>query len=183
MAEQSFSSFAVDAAELLRLPGSGRTDLLDAARSPLIGDLLAGRLADDADSLYTGMLPALASRLGTPVGAATLPGRHWDDLTGLFEALGRPALAALWRDRWPWPRRTPDNQPWPFPTLAPNATLATLQRELATLAPESLDGQHLPLDEDDLEEAVWLLTEQLPTWVDGARTLGRDLLIVRDGAR
>ncbi|MFJ9446606.1 hypothetical protein ACIRRH_32810 [Kitasatospora sp. NPDC101235] len=38
-------------------------------------------------------------------------------------------------------------------------------------------------NEDDLEEALWLLDDRLPQWVDGALAHGRDLLLLRDGGR
>ncbi|MFJ5231683.1 hypothetical protein ACIQBJ_17535 [Kitasatospora sp. NPDC088391] len=183
MAEQHFAAFAVDAAALLRLPGSG-TALPGVPDSPALAELLSGRLRAGADSRYAGLLPALAGALGTPLGGVTVPGRHWDELTGLFRQFDLPALTAFWSRRWAFPTPGADDWPWPFPTLADRTGTAALLAELARLDPESIPEQELDgLDEDDLDEAAWFLTEHLPHWAAEAHRLGLDLLLVRDGAR
>ncbi|BAJ27927.1 MULTISPECIES: hypothetical protein [Kitasatospora] len=184
MAEQYFSAFAVDAAVLLALPGSGDRPLPGVAPSEALGELLSGRIRPDSDSRYTALLPALAGAFGTPLGAVSVPGRHWDDLTDVFEALELPALTTLWSRPWAFPADATDDWPWPYPTLAPRTGTAELLTELAALASESVPEQDVPsLDEDDLEEASWFLTEHLPVWTSRAHALGLDLLLVRDGAR
>ncbi|MGW4384643.1 hypothetical protein [Kitasatospora sp. NPDC004531] len=184
MAEQYVTAFAVDAALLLRLPGSGGPGLRGVPPSAALTELLSGRLRADADSRYTALLPALAGALGTPLGEVVLTGRHWDELTDVLRTLGVPALTALWSRRWPWPDGATDDRPWPHATLTPCSALPAVLAELAALDPDALPG--LPtahLDDEDLEEAAWLLTEHLPTWASHARAHSLDLLLVRDGAR
>ncbi|GAA2117291.1 hypothetical protein GCM10009759_63570 [Kitasatospora saccharophila] len=184
MAEQYFSAFAVDAAALLRLPGSGDRALPGVPPSAALAELLSGRLRPDQDSRYTALLPALAGAFGTPLGAVSVPGRHWDELTEVFTALELPALTALWSRPWPFPAGATDDWPWPYPTLAARADTGDLLVELAALASESVHEQGVEaLDEDDLEEASWFLTEHLPVWTSRAHALDLDLLLVRDGAR
>ncbi|MFJ5924166.1 hypothetical protein ACIQF6_16365 [Kitasatospora sp. NPDC092948] len=184
MAEQYVAAFAVDAALLLRLPGSGGAGLPGIHRSAALAELLSGRLRADTDSRYTALLPALAGTLGTPLGEAVLAGRHWDELTGVFCTLGLPALAALWSRRWPWPDGATDDRPWPCPTLTPCTALPGVLADLAALDPGALPGHPTAnLEEDDLEEAAWFLTEHLPTWASHAHAHSLDLLLLRDGAR
>ncbi|MEU5384683.1 hypothetical protein ACFVT9_34335 [Kitasatospora cineracea] len=184
MAEQYFSAFAVDAAVLHRLPGSGERVLPGVPPSAALTELLSGRLRADADSRYTALLPALAGAFGTPLGAVSVPGRHWDDLTEVFTGLELPALATLWSRPWPFPADAGYDWPWPYPTLAARADTADLLAELAALASESIHEQDVEaLDEDDLEEAAWFLTEHLPVWASRAHALDLDLLLIRDGTR
>ncbi|MFD7641289.1 hypothetical protein ACFV4P_11605 [Kitasatospora sp. NPDC059795] len=184
MAEQYVTAFAVDAALLLRLPGSGGAGLPGIPRSAALTELLAGRLRADADSRYTALLPALAGTLGTPLGEAVLAGRHWDELADVFRELNLPALAALWSRRWPWPDGATDDRPWPHPTLTPHAALPGVLADLAALDPEALPGHPTAhLADEDLEEAAWFLTEHVPTWASHAHTRSLDLLLLRDGAR
>ncbi|MFJ8438588.1 hypothetical protein [Kitasatospora griseola] len=184
MAEQYVTAFAVDAALLLRLPGSGAAGVPGIPRSAALTELLSGRLRADADSRYTALLPALAGTLGTPLGEAVLAGRHWDELTGVFRVLGLPALAELWSRRWPWPDGATDDWPWPYPTLTPHATLPAVLADLAALDPGALpEHPTANLEDDDLEDAAWFLTEHLPTWASHAHAHSLGLLLLRDGAR
>ncbi|MFD8598259.1 hypothetical protein ACFV1L_24970 [Kitasatospora sp. NPDC059646] len=184
MAEQYVTAFAVDAALLLRLPGSGGPGLPGVPPSAALTELLSGRLRAGADSRYTALLPALAGTLGTPLGEVVLPGRHWDELTGVFRALRLPALATLWSRRWPWPDGATDDGPWPCPTLTPHAALPAVLADLDALDPGALpDHPTDHLEDEDLEDAAWFLSEHLPTWASHAHTQALDLLLLRDGAR
>ncbi|MFD8482422.1 hypothetical protein [Kitasatospora sp. NPDC059673] len=184
MAEQYVTAFAVDAALLLRLPGSGGPGLPGVPRCAALTELLSGRLRADADSRYTALLPTLAGTLGTPLGEAVLAGRHWDELADVFRALRLPALTGLWSRRWPWPDGATDDRPWPYPTLTPHAALPAVLTDLAALDPKALpDHPTANLEDDDLEDAAWFLTEHLPTWASHAHAQSLDLLLLRDGAR
>ncbi|MBM2618604.1 hypothetical protein JIG36_23900 [Actinoplanes sp. LDG1-06] len=116
-----------------------------------------------------------------PVGKATLPGRHWDELTPAFAAWGLTALADLWSRPWP----TTAGDPWPFPMYADPAHVARIEAELAAFDITRVHDECdlLPDGDDDADEVAWLLTEKLPQWLQAARTSARGLYILRDGAK
>ncbi|MDR7276121.1 hypothetical protein [Catenuloplanes atrovinosus] len=130
-----------------------------------------------------GAFPQAAAGLGEPVGEATLPGRHWHELTPAFRAWGLTALAELWSTPWNSPD---DADPWPFPMYADPAHASRIDAELTAFDVERVHDSHELLpggDDDAAEEVEWLLDEKFPTWFAAARTAGLGLYLLRDGAR
>ncbi|WP_327676055.1 DUF7691 family protein [Kitasatospora sp. NBC_00458] len=209
MAEQYLSAFGVDADVLLAVAGShdeglvraalGRIEELTEAGSLLratgpaevgaaLREVVAGRPDPARPGGYTWLLELLGPVLGTPLGSAVLPGRHWDDLTDAFRVWGLPALAALWGRPWPFPAgaAASADDPWPFPSFTAAGELAVVRAELAGFDADRIheDADLLPGGDDDAaEEVEELVAEALPAWVDGALAAGRGLLLVRDGGR
>ncbi|MET8827338.1 hypothetical protein ABZX40_15290 [Streptomyces sp. NPDC004610] len=209
MAEQYLSAFAVDADALDRAVGSRDEGVVRAALAVLpelasaerllratdageveaaLTEIVTGRLDAGRPGGYTWLLELLGPALGTPLGAAVLPGRGWHRLDTAFRAWDLPTLATLWGRPWPfpWGGTAPDPFPWPFPALAPPSELDRLRAELAAFDTDRVDQDHALLphgDEDDAEEVVWLLDDLLPAWTEGARTAGTALLLLRDGGQ
>ncbi|MER7704577.1 hypothetical protein ABTX81_17010 [Kitasatospora sp. NPDC097605] len=213
MSEQYLSAFAVDADALLRTVGSGdeafvrgaldrigplraADQLLRATEAaevePALREIATGRLDPSRPGGYTWLLELLLPGAGDALGAAVLPGRGWHELADAFEAWGLPALAGLWARPWPFPpfpRRdsaAPDDDPWPFPSLAAGPELDRVRAELAGFDPERIhrETELLPGgDEDAAEEVEWLLGELLPAWTAGALERDRGLLLLRDGGK
>ncbi|GAA3107503.1 DUF7691 family protein [Streptosporangium carneum] len=208
MAEQYISAFAIDADAFLGMVGSnddalvrvalGRIEELKEADELLratdaaeveaaLREVVAGRLDPSRPGGYAWLLELLGRTAGDPLGSVVLPGRGWDRLQEAFHVWGLVSLADLWGRCWtfPWRDAEPDADPWPFPMLASKADLDRIHAELAGFDTDRihLDCELLPYDEDDLEEAAWLVGEKLPAWVDGARRKGRELLVLRDGGK
>ncbi|MEV7289668.1 hypothetical protein AB0O01_34830 [Streptomyces sp. NPDC093252] len=208
MADQYLSAFAVDPDALHRTIGSRDDTVIRAALAALpelasaerllratdpgeveaaLTEIVTGRLDAGRPGGYTWLLELLGPVLGTPLGAAVLPGRGWHRLDTAFRAWDLPTLAALWGRPWRFPGLAPDPFPWPFPALAPPTELPALRAELAAFDSDRVDRDHTLLpsgDEDDAEEVVWLLDDLLPAWTEGAaRTEGTALLLIRDGAQ
>ncbi|MDP9794336.1 hypothetical protein J2S43_002848 [Catenuloplanes nepalensis] len=119
--------------------------------------------------------------LGDPVDEATLPGRHWHELTAAFRAWGLTALADLWSTPW---HATGD--PWPFPMYATPAQVARIATELSAFDLDRIHDSHHLLpggDDDAVEEVEWLLDEKFPAWFTAARSAGSGLYLLRDGAK
>ncbi|MFI2610977.1 hypothetical protein [Kitasatospora sp. NPDC018619] len=211
MAEQYLSAFAVDGGALLAVAGCGDEGLVRRAlarigtpgrrEGPLRGgdaaavesalrELVAGRADALRPRRYTRLLELLAPLAGEELGAAVLPGRGWDGLDGPLRAWGLPALAGPWRRGWPFPWPAAARPPWPrpFPVLVEHGELARVGEELLLFDGDRAQagpGARRPgpdgWDEDGLEEALRLLEDLLPPWVDGALARGGDLLLLGGG--
>ncbi|GAA2602430.1 hypothetical protein GCM10010399_36420 [Dactylosporangium fulvum] len=209
MAEQYISAFAIDADGFHGMVGSGDDALVRAALGrieglreddrllrattpaevePALREIVDGRLDPSRPGGYGWLLELLGPTAGEPLGSVVLPGRGWHRLRKAFRAWDLPALARLWKRPWafPWRDAAPDRDPWPFPMLASKAELDRVHAELAGFDTDRIHDDYdlLPSgDDDDAEEAAWLVGEQLPAWVDGARGRGRELLLIRDGGK
>ncbi|WP_432969202.1 hypothetical protein [Dactylosporangium sp. CA-233914] len=121
------------------------------------------------------------------LGEATLPGRRWDQLAEALRSWGLPGVANLWGRPYspPWFAKPVGEDPWPFLMHAPAADLAGLAEELDEFDEQRIYEEYadLPSGDDDVEEAIWLVGEKLPEWIMAARDQGRDLYIIRDGAK
>ncbi|WP_033338219.1 hypothetical protein [Catenuloplanes japonicus] len=118
----------------------------------------------------------------SPVGKATLPGRHWDELTPAFRAWRLTALADLWSRPWPFDG---DDDPWPFPMYADPDQVERISAELAAFDVDRVHEEYdlLPSGDDDAEEVAWLLEDRFPDWLATARKAGRGLYVLRDGGK
>ncbi|WP_416966674.1 hypothetical protein [Streptomyces sp. 4F14] len=151
---------------------------------PALREIITGRLDPSRPGGYTWLLELLGPVLGTPLGALTLPGRGRHRLDEAFHAWQLTTLGDLWGRRWAFP--CPDTDPWPIPLLASKPDLNRIHAELTGFDPARIHDNHALLpsgDDDDAEEAEWLLGNELPTFVEGALNSGGELLFLLDGAK
>lgn len=208
MAEQYISAFAIDVGAFLGMVGSGDDAIVRTALSRIqdleetgtllrateateveaaLREIVAARLDPSRPGGYGWLLELLGPAVGDPLGALVLPGRGWDRLQEVFRSWGLQALADLWGRCWtfPWRDTAPDPDPWPFPMLASKTDLDRIRDELADFDTDQIydDEELLPNGDDDVEEVAYLVGDKLPVWVDGARSKGRELLLLRDGGK
>ncbi|GCE01053.1 DUF7691 family protein [Embleya hyalina] len=208
MAEQYVSAFAIDAAVCFGLIGSHDEIAVRKTLKTLEDSNAADRLlrATDSDEVeaalreivddrldparaggYGWLLELLGPTFGVPLGSVVLTGRGWDRLEGAFRSWDLAALADVWARPWTFPWGSdvaPDPDPWPFPMFASKTESERIHLELAAFDTDRIHADHdlLP-DEDDADDVEWLLADNFPEWVRGARTRGLGLLLIRDGGK
>ncbi|MFI1586181.1 hypothetical protein [Embleya sp. NPDC020630] len=208
MAEQYVSAFAVDATVFFDFVGSNDEvavrkilETFEDANAPdrllratdsdevetALREIVAGRLDSGRAGGYGWLLELLGPTFGVPLGSVVLPGRGWDRLEDVFRGWDLTTLADVWARPWAFPwgsGAAPDPDPWPFPMFASKTESERIHRELAAFDTDRIhaDNDLLP-DEDDADDVEWLLADNLPEWVRGARTRGLGLLLIRDGGK
>ncbi|MGW9212009.1 DUF7691 family protein [Embleya sp. NPDC055664] len=208
MAEQYVSAFAIEAAVIFGLVGSNDEvavqktletfeDLntgnrLLRATDPdevetALREIVDGRLDPGRAGGYGWLLELLGPTFGTPLGSVVLPGHGWDRLEGVFRGWDLTTLADVWAHPWTFPSGScmaPDPDPWPFPMFASKTESERIHLELAAFDTDRIhtDNDLFP-DEDDAHDVEWLLADNLPEWVRGARSRDLGMLLIRDGGK